>query len=65
MICPERDRLLELYRVAVEQYAVTVTSLRKAHVTDFAREYAKADEYREKCDKLRDKVDGHRRKHGC
>ena len=65
MICSERERLLESYRAAVEAYAVAVTALKLAAVADFPREYARADECREKCDHLRERIENHRKLHGC
>jgi len=65
MVCRERERLLERYRSAVAAYAAAVTALKSSGLMAFRREYALADEARERCDQLRGNIENHRKKHGC
>lgn len=65
MICSERERLLRLYHEAVAAYAETVGCLKSAERQEFPKRFALADAAREKCDRLREKMDEHRADHGC
>lgn len=65
MVCAERERLLKLYHDAVAAYADAVSCLKNAAAAEFPKRFALADAAREKCDRLRDNMDGHRRDHGC
>lgn len=65
MVCPERERLLEQYRVAVDHYATAVQALRQLEGERFLARYWEVDEARERCDRMRRAIDEHRRQHGC
>jgi hypothetical protein len=65
MTCPEREQLLQAYHQAVAAYANAVSELKHANRDQFPRQFAMADAAREKCDRLREKIDLHRVTHGC
>ena len=65
MICAERERLLQAYHSAVSAYADVVSHLKDAGSFEFPKQFAMADAAREKCDRLREKIDEHRTHHGC
>jgi flagellar biosynthesis regulator FlaF len=65
MTCPEREQLLQAYHQAVSAYANAVSELKYANRDQFPRQFALADAARQKCDRLREKIDQHRVTHGC
>jgi len=65
MICSEREQLLRSYHAAVSAYAEVVSALKNAERAEFPRQFAMADAAREKCDRIREKIEQHRAEHGC
>ena len=65
MMCSERERLLRSYHTAVSSYANIVSELKNADRSEFPKRFALADAARERCDRLRETIERHRREHGC
>jgi hypothetical protein len=57
--------LLQDYHAAVIAYAEVVSQLKKSDRVEFPARFARADEARENCDRLRERIEEHRAAHRC
>ena len=65
--CPTRDALFEDYRHLIERFSDAIKAQRTAsgRAAEFDAQFGHTEERRRECEAARQKLEAHRKKHGC